>query len=129
MQRTTEDVFEGAHSAIIPANDSSEAMAVSNSNYTIPFNTSAAFFELDYKNNKEFTIGIKAFFGTESYSFYKLTLTPSNEWNKVYVNFTPEVSRLQADNYQVFFSVLPDDNSASVKILADNLKLIHARVQ
>jgi len=128
-QRVTTDVFEGTYSAKISAGDSSEVIALSNSSYLIPLNTSAAFLEMNYKNNREFVVGIKAFIGSESLAIYKVTATPSNEWNKLYVNFTPEVNQLQADNYQVFFSVAPEAEPDSVNIFLDNLKLIHARVQ
>ncbi|HXH19632.1 MAG TPA: hypothetical protein VNJ07_11180 [Chitinophagales bacterium] len=129
MQRITSEVFEGVYSARLAADDSSEVIALPDAAYFIPFNTSAAFLEMDYKNNREFIVGIKAFFGTEGFSVFKLTVTTSNDWNKLYVNFTPEVNQLQADNYQIFFSAAPDAEPDSVHIFLDNLKLIHARVQ
>lgn len=121
------DVFEGNFSAKILA-DSSETVASGNTEYAIPYNTSAAFLEMDYKNDHLFEVGIIAIFGTESYSYYKLTVPPRADWNKLYVNFTPEVNTLQAEAYRIYFRVVPEANPADIHIYFDNLKLIHAKV-
>lgn len=128
MTRVTgSDVFEGNFSGKLEA-DSVEVIALTNSTYAIPFNTSAAFLEMDYKNNHVFEVGIVALKGAQTYSLYKLTVPPRAEWNKLYVNFTPEINSLQADGYQIYFRLPTGTDTGSIHLYFDNLKLIHAQV-
>ncbi len=130
MQRTTDaaEVFEGNASGLLIATDTAETIAVSNAAYVIPFTTDAVFLEMNYKNNHIFEVGIKAFIGAQEFSFYKITVPPRADWNKLYVNFTPEIRQVQADNYRIYFRAVPDMPADSVKILFDNLKLIYGGI-
>lgn len=128
MQRISGgDVFEGNFSGKLIA-DSVEVIASTNSTYDIPFNSSAVFLEMDYKNNHLFEVGIIAIVGAENYSFYKLTIPPKDTWNKLYINFTPEVNGLQADSYRVYFRIVPSKDANDIHLFFDNVKLIHAKV-
>jgi len=126
---SAQDVFEGNTSGKLVVTDSNEVVAVTANGYIIPFNTPAAFFEMDYKNNHVFEVGIRALLGTEFYNIYKLTVSPRNDWNKLYVNFTPEIGQIQGDSYQIYLRTIAQTEPDSVKIFFDNLKLIHAKVQ
>lgn len=128
IQSGTADVFEGGQSGRLQVNDSSEVTAMSNASFTIPYNTRAVFFEMNYKNNREFFVGIQVTLGGETFSLGKITVTESNEWNKLYVNFTPEVNESRGDSYRVFLLASAGDPNSSM-ILFDNLKLVHARIQ
>lgn len=121
------DVFEGNFSGKLDA-DSVEIIALTNSSYAIPYNTTAAFLEMDYKNNHLFEVGIVALSGAQTYSLYKLTVPPRNEWNKLYINFTPEVNSLQAESYQIYFRLVPTLDANAIELFFDNVKLIHAQV-
>ncbi len=128
MQRITGgDVFEGNFSGKLIA-DSLEVIASTNSTYDIPFNSTAVFLEMDYKNNHLFEVGIIAHVGAETYSFYKLTIPPKDAWNKLYINFTPEVNGIQADDYQIYFRIVPTMDANDIHLFFDNVKLIHAKV-
>lgn len=130
IQRSTEDVFEGSSSGKLTIADSNEVMAVTLSGYSIPFTASATFLEMDYKNNHVFEVGIRALTGSGIYdNYYKLTVPPRNDWNKLYVNFTAEVNQIQADAYHIYFRTIPQTLPDSVKIYFDNLKLIHSKIQ
>jgi len=129
IQRQTSEVFEGSASGKLVVTDSSEVTAVTVSGYIIPSTTSAAFLEMDYRNNHVFEAGIRVLIGSQGFNIYKLTIAARNEWNKLYVNFTPEVGQTQADSYQIYFRTLPQPSPHSVEIYFDNLKLIHAKDQ
>ncbi len=128
IQLNTADIFEGGKSGRLQVNDSSEVTAISNASFAIPYNSQAVFFEMNYKNNREFFVGIQVALGGETFSLGKITVTESNEWNKLYVNFTPEVKESRGDSYRVFLLASAGEPISSM-ILFDNLKLVHARVQ
>lgn len=124
---TGSDVFEGAFSGKLIM-DTTDVIAISNAEYAIPFNSSAVFLEMDYKNSHVLGVGIVGIYGGGVIDSPKLNLTPKNEWSKVYINFTPEVNSLQADTYRIYFRVRSSADPNSIRIFFDNLKLIHAGV-
>ena len=84
------------------------------------------FLELNYKNNIPLVIGvyIKLMDNTvEERSF--LVVSPSDDWNKIYVNFTPIVNETNdALSYTVYIEAQLPDDSGSAVILLDNIKLV-----
>ena len=54
-----------------------------------------------------------------------LILTETEEWNKIYVNFTPIVNEtIDALSYTVYIEAQLPDDSGSAVILLDNIKLV-----
>ncbi len=129
MDRTSvsSDVLEGSYSGAVMTS-ASEVIAKSNSDFVIPYNSRAVFLEMDYRNTHLFEVGIEALYGTDGYLSPKILVPARSEWNKLYVNFTPEVNQLNADSYRVYFKVAGQADPSAVKILLDNLKLIYAKV-
>jgi hypothetical protein len=84
------------------------------------------YLEMHYKTETELSVGIVGsdMSNPNGIALYKITLFPSKEWNKTYINLTNESKDLRMKDFQlVFRSFLPDSlNSAT--ILIDNLKLI-----
>ena len=123
------EVFEGSSSAKMEfENDSSIVVSRTSTTYPIPSLSSAVYLELDYKSNHLFQVGITGFLGNEILSVVKLNLNPKDDWNKIYVDFTPEVNGLRADSYEIFFRVIPETQASLINLYLDNVKLIHFNV-
>lgn len=94
----------------------------------LPDNGAPVYLEFQYKSDVTLAVGLRGHHPSESpLSLYKLGLFPSNEWKKIYVNFTADVQDLQRSGYQIIFlASYSDSNPKAVQsIYLDNLKLLH----
>jgi hypothetical protein len=124
----TRKVFEGNVSGRMNINiGDSSVISYNTTRFAIPKNVASVFVELDYKNNKVFNVSLRGFFTNsgESIRAIKLNVTNKDDWNKIYINFTPEIYNLQADTYELIFQYVEDDNFEPVDILFDNIKVIY----
>ena len=84
------------------------------------------FLELNYKNNIPLVIGvyIKLMDNTvEERPF--LNVSPSDEWNKIYVNFTPIVNEtVDALTYTVYIEAYLPSDETNADLSFDNIKLV-----
>jgi hypothetical protein len=84
------------------------------------------FLELNYRNNIPIVVGvyIKLMDNTiEERPF--LIVNPSDDWNKIYVNFTPMVNEtIDAVSYTVYFEARKTEDAGSAFIMLDNIKLV-----
>lgn len=126
-------VFEGNVSAKMTRDSSLSAtyfQAESANSFFVPNTAPFVYLEMDYKNNVSFGVGIEANLinNPNTISSIKLNLNPKDEWNKIYINFFPEIQALDADEYRIIFRVqdqtIPDED---VEIYFDNIKLVYAR--
>jgi hypothetical protein len=118
------EALEGTYSGKIEV-DSGITQAVSGERYQLPPNASAVFLELDYKNDHIFGIGMNLYKDGVMASFTKVALSPKTDWNKVYVNLTPEVTQNQADEYEIVFTVNTSNETVDPSIYLDNIKLVY----
>lgn len=105
--------------------------------FLLPKGSNDIYLEIDYNVEETFYIGLKAFLsnGTTSESTLvgiqpKLddNGNPIDVWNKIYVELGSEVNasyNVNALSYQLAFSSKKKPNVADVKLLIDNIKLIH----
>lgn len=84
------------------------------------------FLELNYRNNIPIVVGvyIKLMDNTiEERPF--LIVNPSDDWNKIYVNFTPMVNEtIDAVSYTVYLEARNTEDAGSAFIMLDNIKLV-----
>jgi hypothetical protein len=84
------------------------------------------FLEMNYRNTVPLVVGlyIELMDNTiQERSF--LVINPSDDWNKIYINFTPIVNEtVDAVNYKVFIEAYNADNDANAFMMLDNLKLV-----
>lgn len=95
---------------------------VQSSPYFLPTGGEPIYLEIDYKCNQPFVVGV---IGGGSDEREALTINPSDNWNKIYVQLTSVVSRqptYTSQGYQVFIKATKQVNSP--KIYLDNIKLI-----
>ena len=93
--------------------------------YDLPTFGADVYVEVNYKGDIPFTIGIFANEATQIIQAPVVTVNPSNEWNKIYINLVTEVSAYpNARDYNIFIGSLNTSNSNKTLYL-DNIKLIH----
>src|SRR6185295_13808497 len=93
--------------------------------YVLPKQSLDVWLELDYKCTQPFSIGIRSIKGSSITDYYKLTLNSQKGWNKVYVQFSDEVSNLNGDTYQILIKAIKDTTVTDGIIWLDNVKLLH----
>jgi hypothetical protein len=84
------------------------------------------FLEINYKFDVPVLIGmyIKIYGGgVQDRAF--VVVTPSDEWKKIYINFTPIVNEtVDANNFKIYFQAQLGTGDLSANVMFDNLKLI-----
>ncbi|NJN77687.1 MAG: hypothetical protein HC803_04615 [Saprospiraceae bacterium] len=130
IERTEQGEFEGRYSGKITldnANPIFEAATVSTYNIFDANNVSSPIYlEINYKNNMPFEIGILGYNnGIYVDKIYSVGFNPKDEWNKVYVNLTLDVSVMDADSYRVVIRAAKGSDIETGEIYLDNIKLLH----
>jgi hypothetical protein len=84
------------------------------------------FLELNYKNNIPVVVGVYITLmdnTVEERPF--LVISPSEDWKKIYVNFTPIVNEtVEALSYMVYIEAQLPDGTDEAVVLLDNIKLV-----
>jgi hypothetical protein len=122
------DAFEGSFSGVANLTESKPyVLCVSDSTIDIPQTQSAVFLELNYKTDTYLQIGMfaKTALGTSD-KIPAITLNPTSEWKKIYINLTPAVNQTNnVEGFKVFFEAIKDANYATQNIYIDNVKLLY----
>ena len=84
------------------------------------------YLELHYKTQSPLAVGV---FGTSTtnntgLTAYKVTLFPTDVWNKTYINLTNEVKDLRMTDFQIVFKSLLPDSITTATVFIDNIKLL-----
>ena len=92
--------------------------------YYLPDGGAIIYLELDYKCNQEFNVGVIGIGSGFEDKRNVLTVTPSDEWNHIYIQLTSTVSTPPTYGaYKVFIEATK--NTTSPEIYIDNVKLIY----
>jgi hypothetical protein len=125
---TTEDKKSGAQSGKISLTQENPRIAVASIfDYKRIDNAGLdSYFEMDYKNDIPFFVGALYQQGGQLISQPLIVLNPSEEWNKIYIDFTSILSSPVIENYSVYITTdietLTEDSGT---IFLDNLKFVH----
>jgi len=121
------DVFEGSKSGLIALDEDNlfTEIGTSLSFENLPSNGSPVFMELDYKNDVDLNVGLIGFLGNTPIKNYNLVLNPSEEWNKVYVDFSFVIQESQLDSYKILLGAGIDAGGEPANVFIDNVKLVH----
>ncbi len=97
-----------------------------NKKVQLPDASQNIYLELHYKTQSPLAVGIVGTNATNSLgsTTYKVTLFPTEVWNKTYINLTNEVKELKMTDFQVVFKSLLPDSIATATVLIDNVKLL-----
>ncbi len=122
-------VFEGESSGYIGLTEEKHEFILKNVlDFPIPTTFGSTFIELNYKNEAPITVGyvLKGEFG--SIIRNKLILTPTDEWNKVYVSISPlediSSNNIDAESFYIYVRGVLTDDLTTADIYLDNIKLI-----
>lgn len=92
----------------------------------IPVDGRPVYLEMHYRNDIEFRVGLQGSQGgTTPVNQLKVALRPRSAWNKIYINFTPDVQASDLPFYRVIFEAQLPDGMETGHISLDNLRLIH----
>jgi hypothetical protein len=84
------------------------------------------YLELDYRSNEKFFVGTILTSRNQLIKSYDIVIIESDNWNRIYIDFTNKISRLDVDAYQIAISALLDETRRSqAQIYFDNIRLIH----
>lgn len=87
---------------------------------------SDTYLELDYKNTIPLIIGMRLTSNGIEKSFLKIILDPKEDWNKIYIDFTEDITDPTIDTYQLFLgSDLKELSDNEGEIYIDNVKMVH----
>ena len=83
--------------------------------------------ELNYKCNTPFQVGVYANLTDAVITNSIVTITPKNEWNKIYIDLTSSILNTNyADSHTVFISMKRDINSTEMaELYLDNFKIVY----
>ncbi len=82
------------------------------------------YLELDFKGNHYLEVGILA--QNPQRKIFALGLNPTDEWTKVYIELTDEISsQFNADPIEIYFQSVLSTNNTAKTLYLDNLKFIH----
>lgn len=89
------------------------------------FTGNLVFLELDYRCTVPFTVGVLLRGGgVPDYPVYKVALTEQEEWNKVYIELSQEVSNELVESFQILFGTTTATTDIG-DIWLDNIRVIH----
>lgn len=100
--------------------------AWSYTSYDLPDLESPVLLELDFKTDTYVTVGLFAHYSGGYEPIPLVILNHSEEWNHIYINFTPTASdKSEALDFKVYFSASLGTGSEKANIYFDNIKLIY----
>ncbi len=121
-------VFEGNLSAQILLSADGQRMDIRSSEEVLPDeNLRPVYLEIDYRCNQSFEVWVRSIpvFGGAPISSYIISLSPKEDWNKIYVYLTDQLGLLDDAVYQVSIQASKDPEVEEGEILLDNIKLIY----
>ena len=125
---TTEDKKSGAQSGKISLTEENPLISVASIfDYNRIDNAGLdSYFEMDYKNDIPFFVGALYQQEGQLISQPLIVLNPSDEWNKIYIDFTSILSSPVIDKYSVYITTdLESLTESTGTIYLDNLKFVH----
>jgi len=119
------NVFEGSCSAgLIMSSTQNNFECGSVQQFLLP-NNGKVFLELNYKNTISFNVGIYATTLTQVIQMPAITIFPSANWGKIYVNFSEQVASQPSAIYNIYFNFARDANIQDEEVYIDNIKLVY----
>lgn len=87
---------------------------------------SDSYLEIDYKNDIPFFVGIYKTEGSSIIPVYDVVVAEKEDWNKIYIDFTLELSNPNISEYRVvFLSSIEQLDETEGNIFIDNVKFVH----
>jgi len=128
LEVSFDDVFEGSGSGKITLNEAGSTASIGTGIfYALPTSGERVYLEINYKCNTNFTIGFRALqiASGATADFDILTLTPSEEWNKIYMSMNQRLAASNGDRFQIYVKMDKSNDVTISELVMDNIKLIH----
>lgn len=97
--------------------------------FDLPKGGRPVFLEVDYKCNVDWIVGVLGNTPGGVTDFIALTILPKEEWNKLYIQLTNQVSaagNINASSFKIYFaSLLNPDVQDEAYVYIDNVKLVY----
>lgn len=97
--------------------------------YVLPKGGRPVFLEVDYKCNYEWIVGLLGNTPNGVTDFIALTILPKEDWNKLYIQLTNQVSaagNINATSFKIYFaSLLNPAEQDDAYVYIDNVKLVY----
>lgn len=93
--------------------------------YQLPKNGQPVVLEMHYKNDYYFSVGIIEESINQVIKSEIIILYPSEEWNKIYINFTDKVRGSSATTFKVLVRTYLEEPNQTATIQLDNMKLMY----
>lgn len=121
-----ENGFEGKCASLTMNKTNSYFEKAISTKVTLPDASLNVYLEMHYKSQTPLAVGIIGTSPTNSSGLttYKVTLFPTDVWNKTYINLTNEAKDLRMTDFQIVFKSLLPDSIATATVLIDNIKLL-----
>jgi hypothetical protein len=122
------EAFEGEYSGLVVLNNELQSFeAATFDAFVLPVDGQPVLLEMNYKNNYKFAVGIIEQGPSQIIKSDIIILNPSEEWNKIYINFTDKVRQSNsAIDFKVLIrSYIEDGEIDEARIYLDNMKLMH----
>ena len=117
------NVFEGANSGMMEFAPLSGKIIKAN-NVSIPISR-VAYLEFNYKTDMPFSVGLISNLSGNVNDVQLMVVDTKPIWNKMYINLTPEITNLNAVDYQFYFKSYNDDSTSIKHIYIDNFKVVY----
>jgi len=119
------EAFEGQGCLQLYLPQNEQDMILETSSLPVPTGKAGYFIEMNYRNNCDFLLGLRAAGSNQSASL--IGVRPRSEYNKLYVNITNLVDQLSgvSEAVHLFIRVPQDTTIADQRVYIDNLKLVY----
>ena len=132
IRRTSDKdlVFDGNFSLIFEMNATDNYVEFETSkSYSLPSGLGIPIYvELNFRTDVQFLVGVYAenVVSGQVIDIPYLNLLPTdNEWKKIYINLTNELSTFKTHKFKIYFKAFHDPALTNSKLLIDNFKLIY----
>lgn len=122
---TDADCLEGTCGLIqlTPENPSFSA-ATTEAFLDIPVNSTPVYIEMEYKTDINLSVGLQSNVNGIDFEQFFVTMTPTETWNKVYIEVTDILTVSQLESYRLLLGAV-STLSEDAEIRIDNIKLLH----
>jgi hypothetical protein len=121
-----DEAYEGGFSGKFTLNSGHTSFeAATFDSYVLPVNGQPVLLEMNYKSDHFFSVGIIEESVSQIIKSEIMVLYASDEWNKIYINFTDKLRGSSASSFKVLIRSYIEDDNPEVSIWLDNLKLMY----
>lgn len=119
------EAYEGQGCLQLYLPEGDQDMILETSSLPVPTGKAGYFIEMDYRNNCDFILGLRAAGSNQAASL--IGVRPRQEYNKLYVNITNLVDQLSgvSEAIHLYIQVPQDTSIADQRVYIDNLKLVY----